>query len=388
MRKRAARLLLLAALVAAATSTVAPTRAQENFPALVVNAVELSGDGAIAGTNFHNGVQLGLKEINAAGGVLGRQLAGVTLDVQTKPEVAKAAIRRAAEMGAAAVMGPVFSGTVATTMEEIRASGIPTFMGGEATSLTLQGASNLFRTSLPQAAAMPRLARYLREGMGVATVAMVWVDNEFGRGGREAMTKALAAEGIRLVADIQVRPGQADFEEVGDKVREADADATFVYLNELETPPCVQAIHDAPYSKWIVGETTLVSQSVLDRTGEALSGARGHVGLTPDALVPGVQDFANNFLREYGYRSDHNGMKGYIAAHVLKAAAEKAGSLDHAAVVQAMKGLTLRAADHPGVLLDVRYDDKGDPDRASFIVRVANERHQFIATLPAAAGNF
>jgi branched-chain amino acid transport system substrate-binding protein len=69
-----------------------PAAAQENFPALVVNAVELSGDGAIAGTNFHDGVMLGLKEINAAGGVLGRRIETVTLDVQTKPEVAKAAL--------------------------------------------------------------------------------------------------------------------------------------------------------------------------------------------------------------------------------------------------------------------------------------------------------
>jgi len=217
-------------------------------------------------------------------------------------------------------------------------------------------------------------------------VAMVWVDNEFGRGGREAMAKALAAEGVRLVADLQTRPGQTDFAEVAGKVREADADATFVYLNEAETPPCVRAIHDAPYSKWVVGETTLMGQGVLDRAGEALSGARGHVGLTPDALVPGVQDFANAYLREYGYRSDHNGMKGYIAAHVLKAAAEKAGRLDRQAVAEAMRGLTLSARDHPGVLLDVRYDDKGDLDRASFIVRVANDRHQFIATLPAGGG--
>ena len=41
-----------------------------------------------------------------------------------------------------------------------------------------------------------------------------------------------------------------------------------------------------------------------------------------------------------------------------------------------MRGLTLTAKDHPGILLDVRYDEKGDLDRASFIVRVVNRRHQ------------
>ena len=386
MRKPARRPLLLAAGLLALAP--AATGAQEKFPALVVNAVELSGGGAIAGTNFNNGVLLGLKEINAAGGVLGRRLEPITLDIQTDPEVAKAAVRKAAAMGAVAIMGPVFSDMVAAATDEIRAAAIPAFIGGEATGLTLQGNPYLFRTSLSQAASMPRLARYLRQGIAVESVAMVWVDNGFGRGGREAMTKALAAEGIRLVADLPTRPGQTDFAEVAAKARESGADAVFVYLNEAETPACLRAIHDAPYQRWVVGETTLVGQAVLDRAGEAASGARGHVGLTPDALVPGIPEFANAFLREYGHRSDHNGMKGYIAAHVLKAAAEKAGRLEPGAIAEAMRGLAVSAADHPGVLLDVRYDDKGDLDRASFVVRVINDRQQFIAMLPGAAGNF
>ena len=48
----------------------------------------------------------------------------------------------------------------------------------------------------------------------------------------------------------------------------------------------------------------------------------------------------------------------------------------------------LSAKEHPGILLDVRYDDKGDPDRVSFIVRVAGRRHEFIAMLPALSGGF
>ena len=53
-----------------------------------------------------------------------------------------------------------------------------------------------------------------------------------------------------------------------------------------------------------------------------------------------------------------------------------------------MNGLSLSAAEHPGVLLDVRYDDKGDLDRTSFIVRVNGRHQEMIAILPAAAGGF
>ena len=50
----------------------APTLAQA--PIKIVGLVELSGTGATSGTNFDNGVKLAVKEINAAGGILGRQV--------------------------------------------------------------------------------------------------------------------------------------------------------------------------------------------------------------------------------------------------------------------------------------------------------------------------
>ena len=115
----------------------------------------------------------------------------------------------------------------------------------------------------------------------------------------------------------------------------------------------------------------------------AANGIRAHVGLTPHALIPGVRNFDNRFLKEYRYRSDHNGMKGYIAAYVLKAVTEKIGKFDSKALAEAMKGVSLTAQQYPGILLDVKYDDKGDISRTSFIVRVSGERHEFIATLPA-----
>jgi branched-chain amino acid transport system substrate-binding protein len=362
--------------------------AQEPFPAVVVNAVELSGDGAIAGNNFNNGVLLAFKEINASGGILGRKIEVIPLDIQTKPEVVKAALRKAAEMRAYAVMGPVFSDMVLAGMEEIQENGIPAFVGAEATSITAQGNPYLFRTSLSQATSMPKLARYLRDGLRVESVAMVWVDNVFGRGGQEAMAKALAAEGIRVVADLATKPEQRDFTDVAVKVTESRASAAFVYLNEREAADCLRALFDQAYGGWVVGETTIAGQSVIEMAGAAANGVRAHVGLTPEALVPGVRDFANRFLEEYKYRSDHNGMKGYIAAHVLKAATERIGKFDSKELAQVMKGLSLSADDHPGILLDVKYGDKGDLDRVSFIVRVNGRHQEMVAILPAGTGEF
>src|SRR5262249_57383734 len=134
-------------------------------------------------------------EINAAGGILGQRIQLVTLDTETKPELAKALAQRALALKPYAVMGPVFSGITLAAMDEMRAAEVPTFTGGEAASLTQQGNPYLFRTSFNQLTAMPRLARYMKDVVRARTVTVVWVDNEFGRGGRDAMTAALDAVG-------------------------------------------------------------------------------------------------------------------------------------------------------------------------------------------------
>ena len=61
----------------------------------IANIVELSGAGATAGTNFKNGVELAVKEINAAGGILGKKIESVTSDTQSNPGVAKGLTQKA-----------------------------------------------------------------------------------------------------------------------------------------------------------------------------------------------------------------------------------------------------------------------------------------------------
>src|SRR5580693_3087964 len=74
----------------------------------IFGLVELSGTGATSGTNFNDGVKLAIKEINAAGGILGRKIDYTANDTQSQPQVAKALVVKAIDDGAYIVMGPVF----------------------------------------------------------------------------------------------------------------------------------------------------------------------------------------------------------------------------------------------------------------------------------------
>ncbi len=358
-------------------------------PALAQNVVkisglyELSGAGATSGTMFRNGVELAVKEINDAGGILGKKIVHTMADTQSNPGVAKGLAAKAIDDDAFAVFGPVFSGSILVSMAETKRAEVPNFTGGEAAAITKQGNPYIFRTSFTQDTAMPKVARYITANLKAKTVAVIYVNNDFGKGGRDAITKALEAGGAKVVADISTESGQVDFSAAVLKAKAANADVLFVYTNEEESARALRELKKQGFNKPIVGETTLTSQKVIELAGDAANGAVAHVGLTVDAPNPLMLKFKAKYYQATKTISDHNGIKGYTGVYALKAAIEKVGKLDKKAVAAALHGLTLTAAKHPGVMMDLSFDDKGDIDRESYIVEVRDGKQVVKDVLPA-----
>jgi branched-chain amino acid transport system substrate-binding protein len=351
----------------------------------IASLQELSGTGATVGNNFKNGMDLAIKEINAAGGILGKKIEVTHSDTQSNPGVAKGLAQKAVDDGVFAVFGPGFSGSILVSMSETKRAEIPNFTGGEAASITQQGNPYVFRTSFGQASSMPKVARYIAQNLKAKTVAVIFVNNDFGKGGRDTVTKALEGLGAKVVADISTDAGQVDFSSPVLKAKQSNADVIFVYTNEEESARALRELRKQGVTKPIVGETTLTSQKVIELAGEAANGAVAHVGLTVDAPLPAMRAFRAKFEKEYKYISDHNGIKGYTGIYILKAAIEKVGKLDRKAVAKALHGLRVSAAQHPGVIMDVSFDDNGDLDRDSFLVEVKNGKQEVREILPALA---
>jgi branched-chain amino acid transport system substrate-binding protein len=372
---------LAAAVALAATSLLCAQKG----PIPIVGLVELSGTGATSGTNFDNGAKLAVKEINAAGGILGRQINYTSSDTQSQPQIAKALAQRAIDQEAYVVMGPVFSGSIMVSMVETKRAGIPNFTGGEAASITQQGNPYIFRTSFTQSTAMPKVARYIKDVIKASSVAVIWVNNDFGKGGRDVIVKELEARGIKVVADVSTDPGQLDFSGAVLKVKQSGAEALFVYTNEEESARALRELKKQGYDKPVIGETTLTSQKVVELAGDAANGAIAHVGLTADAPQATIRAFDEKFQKEFKYKSDHNGLKGYSAIYIVKAVTEKNGNFDQKAFANTMHGIRISAKDHPGVLLDVTFDQNGDLDRESYMTQIVNGKQKIIATLPPAS---
>jgi branched-chain amino acid transport system substrate-binding protein len=379
--KRSYSSFLLGSALALAGVVATPSFAQQTVP--IVGLVELSGTGATSGSNFDNGIKLAVKEINAAGGILGRKINYVSMDTQSTPGVAKALAKKAVDQGAYVVMGPVFSGSIIVSMAETRAAEIPNFTGGEAAGITQQGNPYVFRTSFTQATAMPKIASYIVGTVKAKTVDVIYVNNDFGKGGLDLIKKELEARGVKVPNTVSTEPGQLDFSAAVLKVKQSGSDTVFVYSNEEESARALRELRKQGFAKPIIGETVLTSQKVIELAGEAANGAVAHVGLTADAPQPLIKKFSDAFAAEYKVKSDHNGLKGYSGMYVVKAVTEKIGKFDSKAFAAAMKGLELQVKDHPGILMDVSFDQNGDIDRESYMTRVDNGKQVVSGILPA-----
>jgi branched-chain amino acid transport system substrate-binding protein len=373
MKPVAGALILSAALTASAF-------AQDTVK--LINVGELSGAGATVGTNFKNGADLAVAEINAKGGVLGRKITIAHMDTQTNPGVARAVVQKALDENPYALMGPGYSGSVKVTAPLVAEAGIAQVMGGEAAELTQMGFGTLFRTSFGQQSSMPKIAKYIAEDLKARTVAILWVNNDFGKGGRDMVTKELRSRGVKVVADLSTEAGQADFAADIVKVKNAGPDAIFVYLNEEESARALKELRRQDVGIPLVGETTLLGQKVIELAGEAANGARGHVGLTVDAPIPALQAYGKRFQERYNYIPDHNGIKGYLGVYMIKAATEKMGKLDPKGLPDALRGLTILASAEPGILMDLTIDKNGDLDRESFMGEVVNGKQVINVILP------
>ena len=360
---------LIALATATAVCTALPVQAQGQT-LKIANVVELSGAGATAGTMFKSGIELAVKDINAAGGILGRKIEVMNMDTQTNPGIAKALVVKAIDEGVFAIYGPVFTGSILISQTETRRAEIPNFTAAAGALVTQQGSPYIFRTGLTQGNTMPKAARYIAQNLKIKKIALLYVNNDFGKGGRDAVITALKTFGVEVVADVSTEAGQVDFSAPIVKVKQAGAEGVFVYLNEEESARAVRELRKQGWDKPIVGDVTLLGQKVIDLAGDAANGVVGHSEMSADAPIAAIKAVRDKFVKEYNFVPDHNGIKGYQGVYMLKAGIEKVGKFDRVAVAKALHGMTIKAAEQPGVLMDVTFDDKGDIDRDSFLIEI------------------
>ena len=367
----------LSAAVAIAASSMASADVR------IASVAELSGAGAAAGAVWHDGLKMAYEEINASGGILGEQVDLVAYDSQTNPQNSRAMVQKAIDERAYVLMGTVYSSSTVVNMLVAQQNGVPQITGSESPTITAKGNPYIFRTAFGAQKGMPKIGSYLKDGLGVKNIAVIWANTEFGKGGHDAFVKVAGNSGINVGVDLPTEQGQVDFAADVAKIKSSGVDAVFAYMTEEESARFLIEAQKQGLSVPIAGDTVLISQKVIDLSGGAANGAFGHVGLTAEAPVPAIKEMAAKFEAKYGYGADHNAIKGYLGAYTVKYVTEKIGEFDQEKFADTMHGLCLDAANHPGVLMDVCWDDSGEMSRASFLVEVVDGKQKITKELPA-----
>jgi len=362
-----------------------PASAQEVVKLGIV--AEITGGGAPVGATWRDGVNLAVEDINKKGGILGRRLETFVMDTQTDPPTSVAVMRRAINENPFAILGTVYSSSTVANMEIARQAGVPQITGSESVLIVQKGNPNIFLTSFTQQVGFAKLVRWLAEDLKADKIALIYVNNAFGRGGREMFLKFLKDRGKSIVADISTEAQQADFTPELTRVRASGATHLMVYNHEEENARIMIQLRKLGLNVEPVGDN-LCAQTAIDPGGDAMNGARCHVPMTAASPVPGMMDVGRRFREKYGRIPDHNGFKAYIGAHMVKAAIERVGAFDQAKVRDCLRNNLFTVAEEPGLLMDMYVDDKGDADRGSFIVEVQNRQTRVIKVVPMLGGPY
>jgi branched-chain amino acid transport system substrate-binding protein len=371
----------------AALLLVVPARAQQP-PVKLAIVAEITGGGAAVGAMWRDGINLAVEDINRKGGILGRRLETVVMDTQTDPPTSVAVMRRAFNDQPFVIMGTVYSSSTVANMDIVRQAGIPQITGSESVLLVQKGNPNIFLTAFTQQIGMAKQVRWLLEDLKAEKIALVYVNNAFGRGGREMFLKFVKDRGKSVVADISTEPQQADFTAELTRVRASGATHLMVYNHEEENARMMIQLRKLGMSVEAVGETTLCAQTAIDPGGDAMNGSKCHVGMTAASTVPSMVDMNRRFQEKYGRVPDHNAFKAYIGTHMLKAAVQRVGAFDQAKVRDCLHNNLFTVDEEPGLLMDMYVADTGDTDRGSFIVEVKDRKPQVIKVVPMLGGPY
>lgn len=199
-------------------------------PTVKVGALNsLSGTMAISEVTVRNAIDLAVEQINAAGGVLGKQIQLIGEDGASEPTVFA---EKAEKLISSDCVAAVFGGWTSSSRKAM----LPVFEG--ANSLLyypvqyegLESSKNIFYTGATTNQQIVPALDYLKE-QGVTSLYLVGSDYVFPQTANRIIKAYAAANGMEIKGEDYTPLGSTDFSTIVNKVRTADADAVFNTLN-------------------------------------------------------------------------------------------------------------------------------------------------------------
>lgn len=193
------RILSALSLVAGlAVALPVPARAQEG-PIKLGAVLPMTGGAASVGFNNRLGARIGVEEINAAGGIMGRKVELIVADDQTDPTISVSETKRLVNVEKVALMiGPQISQMAIAAGPTLTEGKIAMITTGSSSALTLQVLPYGFMIQPSVDTTAQFLVKYAAEGAKAKTVALLTDNTSYGKAAQQPTKDALAAAGLKL----------------------------------------------------------------------------------------------------------------------------------------------------------------------------------------------
>lgn len=337
----------------------------------------VTGGAAVYGQSVKNAAELAVKEINAAGGVNGKQLTFNFEDDEADGEKAVNAYNTLKDDGMKILMGTVTSGACASVIEKTNADGMFQ-LTPSASSTDVLKLGNVFQVCFTDPNQGIASAKYIGEKALATKVAIIYDSSDIYSSGIEAKFKEEAAnQNFQVVAEEAfTADSKTDFSVQLQKAKDAGAELVFLPIYYTEASLILTQASSLDYKPIFFGCDGIDGILGVENFDTAL--AEGLMLLTPfaaDATDEKTANFVKAYKDAYGNNPNQFAADAYDAIYIIKAAIEKSGATPDMSISDL--GAALKAA-MPQITVDgltgagMTWAATGEVNKAPRAVKIQN----------------
>lgn len=312
-----------------------------------------TGGSAPMGVSMRDGVKLAVNEINAAGGVLGRQIQLIERDDEAKNErgvqIAQELINKERVV---ATVGYINTGVAQASQRFYQQAQIPVMNNvATGTIITQQFATQpvnfVFRTSASDAIQSQMIVEEALTRRGFKKVAILADSTNYGQLGRADLEKALEKKGVKPVVVEKYNLQDVDMTSQLLKAKQAGAEAVLTYGIGPELAQIANGMEKLGWKVPMIGSWTLSMANFVDNAGKNGEGTRMPQTFIQEPTTPKRKAFIDAYVKAYnppGGRmpSAVSAAQGYDSIYLLAAAMKQANSTEGPKIVAALENLNTK----------------------------------------------
>jgi branched-chain amino acid transport system substrate-binding protein len=328
---------------------------------IIATAGPMTGENAAFGEQMKAGIEQAVKDINAAGGVLGKKLKLEIGDDQCDPKQAVAVANQLINKKIQFVAGHFCSGSSIPASEVYEAENILMISPGSTNpKLTERGMANVFRVCGRDDQQGEVAGNFIADKFKDARIAVVHDNQAYSKGLADETTKQLVKRGVRVVLADTVTPKEKNYSALVTKLKAANIDILYYGGYQSEAGLIVRQMREQGLKTRLISGDALVTQEFWTITGDA--GAGTLMTFSPDPRKNPKAAPVVAKLKAAGKSAEGYTLYTYGAVQVFVEAVRRVGAVD----VPKIRAL-LKKEKFDTVLGEIGFDAKGDVKAPGYV---------------------